>query len=103
MLFELYLQDSQQTGKRKSMKENYSNNEALEEMPELTEADFERAIPYKDFKAAKKQTTIRLRPYTIYYFQLMAKETGIPYQTLINMYLDDCAIHNRKIDINWKD
>ena len=72
------------------------------EIPELTPEDFEKAIPYKKILEAKKSTTIRLKTSTIMYFQLMSKETGIPYQTLINMYLDDCAKQNRKIQIEFK-
>ena len=71
-----------------------------EEMPEITDAS--DAIYYKDFKEAKKQTTIRLKPSTIFYFQQMAQKTGIPYQTLINLYLDDCAQSRREIKISWE-
>ncbi len=77
----------------------FKNNPETEDMPEIT--DFSKAVRYKDFKEAKKQTTIRLKASTVYYFQLMAKESGIPYQTLINMYLDDCAKSKRKIQIGW--
>jgi len=45
----------------------------------------------------KKQITIRLDDLTINYFKDMAEETGIKYQTLINLYLRDCASHNRKL------
>ena len=72
------------------------------DIPELTPDDFKRAVPYKKIVEAKKSTTIRLKTSTIMYFQLMSQETGIPYQTLINMYLDDCAANNRKIDISFK-
>lgn len=71
-----------------------------DEMPELT--DLSGAIPYKAFKEAKKQTTIRLKASTVFYFQQMAQKTGIPYQTLINMYLDDCAANQREISISWE-
>ena len=71
-----------------------------EEMPEITNAS--DAIYYKDFKEAKKQTTIRLKPSTIFYFQQMTQKTGIPYQTLINLYLDDCAQSRREIRISWE-
>ena len=69
------------------------------EMPELT--DISDAIPYKAFKEAKKQTTIRLKASTVFYFQQMARKTGIPYQTLIDMYLTDCAESNRKLRLKW--
>ena len=74
--------------------------QTYDEMPEL--ADLSSAIPYKAFKEAKKQTTIRLKASTVFYFQQMAQKTGIPYQTLINMYLDDCAVNQRTISIEWK-
>jgi len=35
------------------------------------------------------------------YFQAMAKEAGIPYQTLINLYLRDCAASRRKLRLRW--
>ena len=72
-----------------------------EEMPEITDAS--DAIYYKDFKEAKRQTTIRLKPSTIMYFQQMARKTGLSYQTLINMYLDDCAKNKREINISWNE
>jgi len=82
------------------MKEDYLNNsDSDDEMPEIT--DSSGAIYYRDFKAAKKQTTIRLKPSTIFYFQQLSNETGLPYQTLINMYLDDCAKTKRKIKVSW--
>ena len=80
------------------MKRDCSDKET--EMPEIT--DISGAIYYKDFKEAKKQTTIRLKPSTIFYFQQMAQDTGISYQTLINLYLDDCAKNKRRIDLSWK-
>ena len=73
--------------------------DAGSEMPEIN--DFGKAISYKSFRESKKQTTIRLKPSTIYYFQLLSEQTGIPYQTLINLYLDDCAVNERKINIKW--
>ena len=72
------------------------------EIPELTADDFARAVPYRKIVEAKKSTTIRLKTSTIYYFQLMSQQTGIPYQTLINMYLDDCAKNQRKIHTIWE-
>ena len=69
-------------------------------MPELT--DLSGANPYKAFREAKKQTSIRLKASTLFYFQQMAQQTGIPYQTLINLYLDDCAENHRTISVSWK-
>ncbi|UCH84833.1 MAG: BrnA antitoxin family protein [Candidatus Latescibacterota bacterium] len=50
----------------------------------------------------KRQVTIRLDSPTIDYFKQMAEETGIPYQTLINLYLRDCAVKGRRLDMRWK-
>jgi len=50
----------------------------------------------------KKQVTIRLEEGTVAYFKNLAEETGIPYQTLINLYLRDCATTGRRLDITWK-
>ena len=52
--------------------------------------------------ALKKQITIRLNSSTIEYFKNMAKEVGIPYQTLIDSYLTDCAQCKRKLTMHWK-
>jgi predicted DNA binding CopG/RHH family protein len=45
---------------------------------------------------------MRLDEVTIRYFKALADETGIPYQTLINLYLRDCAATGRKLTMNWK-
>jgi uncharacterized protein (DUF4415 family) len=50
----------------------------------------------------KKSVTIRLSEDVIAYFKGMAEESGVPYQSLINLYLRDCANHNRKVDIQWQ-
>jgi len=50
----------------------------------------------------KKPVTIRLSEDVIDYFKAMATESGVPYQSLINLYLRDCAKRHRKIDIHWR-
>jgi predicted DNA binding CopG/RHH family protein len=50
----------------------------------------------------KKSVTMRLGEDVIGYFKQMADEAGMPYQSLINLYLRDCAAHHRKIDISWQ-
>lgn len=59
-----------------------------------------RRNPYA--KELKKQITIKIDPMTIDYFKEQAVETGIPYQTLINMYLADCVTNKRKLEMTWK-
>lgn len=50
----------------------------------------------------KKQITINIDGSTIDYFKSMAAADGIPYQTLINLYLRDCAYNRRKIQMSWQ-
>ncbi len=45
---------------------------------------------------------MRLDRDTILYFRSMSEETGIPYQSLINLYLRDCAINHRKLQMKWQ-
>ena len=59
-----------------------------------------RPNPYA--KELKKQISIKVSPSTIDYFKNEALETGIPYQTLINLYLDDCVKNRKKLDLSWK-
>ncbi len=49
----------------------------------------------------KKPVTMRLSEDVIGYFKQMAEEAGVPYQSLINLYLRDCVAQHRKIDIAW--
>ena len=51
--------------------------------------------------SAKKQITININSETIDYFKGQSAKTGIPYQTLINLYLTDCARNNRKLKMSW--
>ena len=53
-------------------------------------------------KRLKQPVTMRLDTDTVDYFKSMADETGIPYQTLINLYLRDCAASERKLDLKWR-
>jgi predicted DNA binding CopG/RHH family protein len=58
-----------------------------------------RKNPYSS--KLKKSVTMRLSEDVIGYFKAMAEEAGVPYQSLINLYLRDCVAHHRKLDINW--
>ena len=53
--------------------------------------DFSNAVRNPYAKRLKKQLTIRLDEETIAYFQDLSREMALPYQTLMNMYLRDCA------------
>lgn len=50
----------------------------------------------------KRSVTIRLDEATIAHFKALAEETEIPYQTLINLYLRECAATGRKLAMEWK-
>ena len=50
----------------------------------------------------KRQVTIRLDDQTIKYFKGLSQESGIPYQTLINLYLRDCAASQKRLSLAWK-
>ena len=63
--------------------------------------DFSKSTPNPHAKQKKKQVTIRLDEDTINYFKSMSEEKGIPYQSLINLYLRDCASQNRELQLEW--
>jgi uncharacterized protein (DUF4415 family) len=66
------------------------------------EYDFSKARKNPYTKILKQQVTIRLDKGTIAYFRGIAQNTGMPYQTLINLYLSDCVKAKRKPSIHWK-
>ena len=65
------------------------------------EYDFSKAKKNPYAKRLKRRVTIRLDGPTIDYFKDLAEETGIPYQTLINLYLRDCAESKRELNFEW--
>lgn len=65
------------------------------------EYDFSNARENPYAKRLKKQITINIDGDTIEYFKEMAGHSGIPYQTLINLYLTDCAANKRELKISW--
>lgn len=52
-------------------------------------------------KELKQRITIRLDKATVTYFKTLADELGMPYQNLINLYLRDCALHQKKLKLDW--
>jgi uncharacterized protein (DUF4415 family) len=66
-----------------------------------SEYDFTHAKPNPYSRRMKKQVTIRLDVDTVDYFKSMSDKTGIPYQSLINLYLADCASHRRELALSW--
>ena len=69
-----------------------------------TEYDLSKMKSRKNPYAAKlkKSVTMRLSEDVISYFKNMAEKKGVPYQSLINLYLRDCAASHREIDISWQ-
>lgn len=65
------------------------------------EYDFARSVRNPYLAQPKKQVTIRLDEDVIDWFKALAEEKGIPYQSLINLYLRDCAASGRKLTLNW--
>ena len=64
--------------------------------------DFSKAKKNPYAKRLKKSVTIRLDEATIDYFKELAEETGVPYQTLINLYLRDCAESRKRLSMKWR-
>ena len=58
-----------------------------------------RKNPY--LKHLKQPVTMRLDRDTIGYFKSLAEEVGNPYPSLINLYLRDCAMNERKLHMKW--
>ena len=70
------------------------------EMPE--ELDLSKAVKSPYPKLLKQQVTINLSREVIEYFKKQSSETGIPYQSLINLYLLSCVNEKKKLDLSWK-
>lgn len=59
-----------------------------------------RKNPYSN--RLKKQVTINIDNETIDYFKAQSEKSGLPYQTLINLYLADCASRKRTLHLTWR-
>ncbi len=66
------------------------------------EYDFSTARKNPYAKKLKKQITINIDTDTIEYFKDQAEASGIPYQTLINLYLSDCAVNKKTLHLSWQ-
>lgn len=64
--------------------------------------DFSKAVKNPYAKRLKQPVTIRLDKSTVAYFKELADETELPYQSLINLYLRDCAATGRRLALNWR-
>jgi predicted DNA binding CopG/RHH family protein len=66
------------------------------------EYDFSKGRRNPYASKLKRSVTIRLDENTIAYFKQLAAETEIPYQTLINLYLRECAASGRRLTMEWR-
>lgn len=66
------------------------------------EYDFSKSKKNPYATKLKRPITIRLDEDSVTYFKSISDEIGIPYQSLINLYLRDCAQSHRKLDLKWK-
>lgn len=64
--------------------------------------DFSKGIRNPYAKQLKQQITININSDVIQYFKVQADVKGIPYQTLINLYLKDCVDNKRELETSWK-
>lgn len=64
--------------------------------------DFSKSTKNPYAKKLKKQVTIRLDEDTIEYFKDLAEKKDLPYQSLINLYLRDCAQSQKDLKIEWQ-
>lgn len=65
------------------------------------EYDFSKGQKNPYISHLKKQVTIRIDKDTIIYFKHLSEDNGIPYQTLINLYLRECAQKHKKLKMGW--
>ena len=65
--------------------------------------DFSKMKPRRNpyARLLKQSVTMRLDRDSVTYFKAMAARTGVPYQTLINLYLRDCAVSKRELQMQW--
>ncbi len=71
----------------------------------MKEADFSKAKknPFASkLKRQRRSVTIRLDAATVEYFKDLAEETGVGYQTLINLYLRECVATGKKLGLSWE-
>jgi uncharacterized protein (DUF4415 family) len=65
------------------------------------EYDFSHSRPNPYAKKLKKQVTINIDKDSIDYFKAQSETIGVPYQTLINLYLADCVANKKQLKVSW--
>ena len=64
--------------------------------------DLSKSVQHPYLSKPRKQLTIRLDEDTIDYFRTLAEESGIPYQSLANLYLRECAEEKKRLQPKWE-
>ena len=64
--------------------------------------DFSQAKPNPYAKRLEREITVRLDERTVAYFEALSEETGIPYRTLMNLYLRECTASRKRLALRWK-
>ena len=98
MLFVLSLPEKQPRMKQLNTTKLTKGGKSMEK-----EYDIEKLNPRKNpyARRVKKQITINIDGDTIDFFKAKSEKCGIPYQTLINLYLSDCKEQNRELELKW--
>jgi len=97
-----YIEDDMVIRIISARKANEKRTETIREFPTMRkEYDFSKSVKNPYAKHLKKQVTLRLGIDVIDYFKKLAEETGVPYQNLINLYLQDCAHSQKKLRLKW--
>ena len=73
----------------------------MEGLTMKAEYDFTNARKNPYSNRLKKQIPINIDSDTIDYFKAQSQDSGIPYQTLINLYLSDCVKNKRRLNLSW--
>ena len=76
----------------------YTGEKTMKEEYDLAKMK-SRKNPYAN--KLRKQITLRVGIDVIDFFKEMSEKTGIPYQSLINLYLRDCAAKKKELNLNW--
>lgn len=67
-----------------------------------SEYDFNKATKNPYAKKLKQQVTMNIDKDTVEYFKSQSEVIGIPYQSLINLYLTDCALKKKTLHMTWE-
>lgn len=70
--------------------------------PMREEYDFSKSRKNPYAAQLKKQVTLKVDEDAIAYFKAISEEMGIPYQSVMNLYLRDCAASHRKLNLSWE-